>query len=58
MNRSMNKVVAHLGEAGDMLIGFGMFAFIQTTLFWTDYMSYVLLCKQLYHMKITFTVFS
>ena len=28
-----------------------MFSFIQTTLFWINYLSYVDLCKQLYHMK-------
>ena len=31
-----------------------MFSFIQTILFWINYLSCVHLCKQLYHMKIMF----
>ena len=34
-----------------------MFAVIQTTLLWINYLSYVHLCKQLRHMKIALTVF-
>ena len=41
-----------LGRLGLFLLGFGMSCFIQTTLFWTNCLSYVHLCKQLYHSRI------
>ena len=42
---------------GAILVGFWYFFLYTDYPIWIDYLSYVHLCKQLYHMKITMTIF-
>ena len=51
------KTVNKVREVGAILIGFCTLSFIQTALFWTNYLSYVQFCKQFCHKNITLKVF-
>ena len=46
------------GEVGAILIGFLHILFYADCPVWINYMSYVHLCKQFCHMKITFKLFA